>query len=59
MLTEQEPTRYQVIINGIPYGAPQPSKQLAEALLANLTPDQRLLAEVRVVTNEGKQILFG
>jgi len=54
-----EPTKYQVVIKGIPYGAPQPTKTLAEQLLANLTPDQRLLGEIKLVTLEGKEVLFG
>lgn len=59
MLTEQEPTKFQVIINGVPYGSAQPTRALAEALLSNLTPDQRALSEIRVVTQDGKQLLFG
>lgn len=59
MLTEQEPTKFQVYINGIPYGSAQPTKFLAENLLVNLTPDQRALAEVRPVTSTGQQVLFG
>lgn len=59
MLTEAQPTKFQVVINGIPYGAPQPTTQLAEMLLYNLTPDQRLVAEVRSVTSDGKQLLMG
>lgn len=58
MLTEAQPTKFQVIINGVPYGTPQPTSQLAELLLNNLTPDQRLLSEIRVVTPEGKQLLM-
>ena len=56
---ETNPTKFQVVINGVPYGAPQPSRMLADMLLTNLTPDQRLLAEVRPVTQGGKEILFG
>ncbi|PPD51469.1 MAG: hypothetical protein CTY12_07900 [Methylotenera sp.] len=59
MLIEENPTKYQVFINGIRYGAPQPTVQLAEALLATLTPDQRSLAEVQPVSTDGKQLLFG
>lgn len=59
MLTEAQPTKFQVVINGIPYGAPQITPQLAEMLLYNLTPDQRLVAEVRSVTSDGKQLLMG
>lgn len=59
MLVEDNPTRYQVFINGVRYGSPQPTVQLAEALLATLTPDQRLLAEVQPVSTDGKQLLFG
>lgn len=59
MLTEENPTKYQVFINGVRYGSPQPTVQLAESLLATLTPDQRLLAEVHPVSTDGKQLLFG
>lgn len=59
MLVEQNPTKYQVFINGVRYGSPQPTVQMAEALLANLTPDQRLLAEVHPVSTDGKQLLLG
>lgn len=59
MILEQEPTNFQVFINGIPYGSKQPTKHLAESLLNNLTPDQRALAEIRPVTTTGQQVLFG
>ncbi len=59
MITEQEPSRFQVVINGVPFGAPQPTRFLAENLLVNLTPEQRLLAEIRPITLDGKQVLFG
>ena len=54
----RESVKFQVFINGVPYGAPQPTRQLAEALLNNLTPDQRLLSEVKQLTSEGLQMLF-
>ena len=54
-----EPTKFQVVINGIPYGSMQPTRSLAEMLLTNLTSDQRLLAEIQLVTQTGKQLLFG
>lgn len=59
MLTETEPSKYQVIINGVPFGSPQPTRHLAESLLNNLTVDQRALAEIRPVTQDGRQVLFG
>lgn len=59
MITEADPTRYQVLINGVNYGSPQPTQLLAEALLANLTPDQRSLSEVQPVTIDGKYLLMG
>jgi len=48
-----------VVINGINYGPSQATQHLAEALLNNLTPDQRQVAEVRIVTTNGQQILLG
>lgn len=59
LITEEEPTKFQVLINGVPFGSPQPSRFLAESLLTNLTPDQRALAEIRPVTSTGQQVLFG
>jgi hypothetical protein len=59
MLTEQMPTKFQVKINGIPYGQPQPTRMLAEMVLMNLTPDQRMLAEVVPVSQAGQQLLLG
>ena len=56
---ETEPTKFQVMINGISYGSPQPTRHLAEMLLTNLTPEQRILSEIRAVTSTGQQILFG
>lgn len=55
---QQEQLKFQVMISGVPYGTPQPSRQLAELLLSNLTPDQRVLAEVASVTSQGQQLLF-
>ena len=59
MITEQMPTKYQVVIGGVPYGAPQATQQQASMLLMNLTQDQRVLAEVRVVNQTGQQMLLG
>jgi hypothetical protein len=58
-LTEQEPIQYQVTIKGIPYGAPQPSRQLAEQLLFNLSVEQRVLTEIKQVTPTGQELLLG
>lgn len=54
----KESIKFQVFINGVPYGTPQPTSSLAEALLNNLTPAQRVLAEVKQLTSEGLQLLF-
>jgi hypothetical protein len=59
MLTEQEPIRYQVTIKGVPYGSPQPTRQLAEQLLYNLSVDQRVLTEIKQVTPTGQELLLG
>lgn len=54
----QNLTKYQVFIKGIPYGTTQPTRMLAEMLLTNLTPEQRVLAEIKPVTAAGQQLLF-
>lgn len=59
MLTEQFPTLFQVVICGVPYGTPQSTRSLAENLLIRLTPDQQLVAEIRPVSQTGKQLLLG
>jgi hypothetical protein len=59
MITEQLPSKHQVVINNIPYGLPQPTRHLAEMILHNLTPDQQQLAEIRIVNQNGQQLLLG
>ena len=54
----QNLTKYQVFIQGVPYGTIQPTRMLAEMLLTNLTPDQKILAEIKPVTVSGQQLLF-
>lgn len=58
-LEQDNSTKYQVVINGVPYGTPQPSKHLAESILAKLVPEQQQLAEIRLITTDGKEVLFG
>jgi hypothetical protein len=59
MITEQIPTKHQVVINNIPYGQAQPTRHLAEMILHNLTPDQQCLAEIKIVNQSGQQLLLG
>jgi hypothetical protein len=59
MLTEISQTFFNVIIQGRVVAINLPSRQLAEATLLQLPPEQRMLAEIVPVTNDGKQVLFG
>lgn len=59
MITEQQPIKFQVTIKGIPYGAPQITRQLAEQLLRNLSVDQQMVTEIKQVTSSGQELLLG
>lgn len=59
ILTEQPPLMYQIFINGVKYGVPQMNRQLAESLAKDLALDSNQLIEVRQITADGKQVLFG
>lgn len=59
MLTEVAPTFYAIKVNGVIVVQSLPSRQLAEAALFNLPPDQRALAEIVTLTSDGKTVLFG
>lgn len=59
MLTEINQTQYAIRVNGRVVASNLPSRQLAEATLLNLPPEQRALAEIVPMTAEGKQVLFG
>jgi uncharacterized protein YbaA (DUF1428 family) len=59
MLTEVAPTFYAVKVNGVIISSNLPSRQVAEAVMYNLPADQRPLAEVVIMTSDGKTVLFG
>ena len=59
MLTEVAPTFYAVKVNGIVVVPNLPSRQLAEAAIFNLPPEQRSVAEIVTLTSDGKMVLFG
>ena len=58
MIKETQQTKYVVKVRGVAVSAPQPSQQLAEAVLSALPPDQRLMATIVPVTTDGKEMLF-
>ena len=55
---ETQQVKFVVKVNGKTVGLPQPSQQLAEAILTTLTPEQRQIAVIVPVTGEGKELLF-
>lgn len=59
LLTEQTPLKFAVVVNGVQIGPSQPTRNLAEALILNLSPDQRLIAEIKPVTLSGSELLLG
>ncbi|RWZ87210.1 MAG: hypothetical protein EO766_11810 [Hydrotalea sp. AMD] len=59
LITENTPIKFAVIVNGVQVGTPQPTKTLAEAIILNLPPQQRQLAEIRPVTTGGAELLLG
>lgn len=59
MLTEVNSTLYAVVVQGRTIATNIPSRGLAEATIFQLPADQRAVAEIVPVTQEGKTILFG
>lgn len=59
MLAEVQPTLFQVRVAGRVIANNLPSRQLAEATIFTLPVDQRALAEIVPVTNDGRSILLG
>lgn len=59
MLTEINTTLYAIKVNGHVMVANIPSRELAEATLFNMTPEQRALAEIVPVTPDGRSLLLG
>lgn len=59
MLAEVNPTLYCVRVGGRVIATNIPSRVLAEATLFQLPPDQRALAEIVPVTQDGRSLLLG
>lgn len=59
MITENNPTVYSIRVNGVVLFSNLPSRNLAEATLFQLSPEQRALAEIVPTTVQGQQILLG
>ena len=59
MIKETEEVKYVIKVNGQVVSIPYTSEFLAQQNIANLSPDQQMLAEVVAVTPDGKELLFG
>lgn len=51
--------QYILKINGVPVSGAFFERTACEMAKNNLPPEQRMLAEVTLVTTDGKQVLFG
>lgn len=59
MLTEINTTLFAIKVNGHVVVANIPSRELAEATLFTMSPEQRALAEIVSVTPDGRSLLLG
>lgn len=59
MLTEVAPTRYVVKVNGITLSPIYFTEATAQQFILNLSQEQQKLAEVVIVSQDGKELLFG
>lgn len=59
MLTEVQPTLYNIVVHGKVVLANIPSKALAESSVYSLSIEDRLAASIIPVTLGGQQVLFG
>lgn len=59
MLTEIDVTKYAIKLNGMIIKSNLPSRAIAEAELFKLPDHQRMVAEIVVMTQDNKTILFG
>ena len=59
LMNDANTIQYIIKINGVPVSAPFGDKMLAEQAKNNLPEEQRILAEVVPITNDGKQVLLG
>lgn len=53
------PTLFNVTIKGSIVASNLPSRMIAESIVSGLTTEQRSLAVITPVTNDGRQVLFG
>lgn len=58
MVEQTQSLKYRVVVAGRTLNESF-TQQLAEQFIATLAPEQRALAEIVPVTNEGKQVLMG
>lgn len=59
MLTEQTPVKYMVVVGGVPVSGQLPTRHVAEATILSLPIDQQSLAEIKIVTTTGAELLLG
>ena len=59
MLTEVNTTKYVIKVNGVTIIPNIPSRAIAEATVFGLPPDQRAIAEIVTVTDDGRTMLLG
>lgn len=59
MFLNENPTMYNVLVNGSVVARNLPSHMIAENVVASLTTEQRAVAQIVPVTVSGQQILFG
>jgi hypothetical protein len=59
-ITEQSPSNYIVLVNGIKRFGPFPTRQLAEsAIMQNIPLTEQSTASIQLVDERGSQLLFG
>lgn len=59
MITEVNVTQFAIKINGVIVHNHIPSRQIAEATFYALSPEQRAIAEIVPITDNGKSLLLG
>lgn len=59
LINEQKQVRYVIKVKGQNVSVPFATKMLAEQHLGNLPQEQQTIAEIVIVTEDGKQILLG
>lgn len=59
MLTEIATTSFSIVVNGQVLIRNIPSRQIAEATVFGLPTEQRAVAEIVTITQDGKALLLG